>query len=109
METLDSRRICRIEGCKSLGRWSKKVGNKIYRGSLCDRHHRKEYHMEYQKRKFQRRFKDRGLCNKCSLCGWIGPCDIHKKEQGGQYNMKNVISICPNCHRLVHLGKIPSP
>lgn len=46
----------------------------------------------------------------CSLCGWDkGTCDIHhingrKIENANRHD--NLSCICPNCHRLVHEGKI---
>ena len=104
MNILDSRRICRIEGCECIGRWSKRVKDKIYRSSLCDKHHRKEYHMETARLKAKERFKLKGLNEKCMLCGWKGPCDVHRKDPIGTYNMENMISTCPNCHRLIHRG-----
>jgi hypothetical protein len=45
--------------------------------------------------------------SKCSSCGWDGPCDKHRVvagKDGGRYVASNVISLCPNCHRLTHLG-----
>lgn len=39
----------------------------------------------------------------CSLCGWNGPCEKHRKlpaRVGGQYVAGNVIVVCPNCHKL---------
>ena len=45
----------------------------------------------------------------CWHCGWDGPCDIHRIKsgsQGGQYEDKNVVVLCPNCHRLVHRNLI---
>lgn len=43
--------------------------------------------------------------NKCSICSWIGPCDIHRKIPGflgGKYTFENIMVVCPNCHRLEH-------
>lgn len=46
----------------------------------------------------------------CSHCGWKeGTCDIHhingrKIENANRHD--NLSCICPNCHRLVHEGKI---
>lgn len=47
--------------------------------------------------------------NKCELCGWEGVCDRHRKisgKNGGKYTKDNVIVVCPNCHRMIHLGVI---
>jgi len=107
IKIFDSRKICRIEGCNNLGRWSKRIRNKIYRASLCDKHHTKRYGMERSpasRRKSKEKFKDRGLDTKCMICGWEGPCDVHRKDPIGTYNMENMMSSCPNCHRLIHRG-----
>ncbi len=49
---------------------------------------------------------------KCSRCGWDeGVCDIHHinpKNNGGTDDHTNLTYICPNCHRLAHMGKILS-
>lgn len=49
----------------------------------------------------------------CSSCGWVlGSRDIHHIEnfdpKNVQYSnrMENLIPLCPNCHRLVHEGKL---
>lgn len=46
----------------------------------------------------------------CFNCGWdAGVCDIHHiRGRGGPdpHNHKNLTYLCPNCHRLVHSGKI---
>ena len=50
--------------------------------------------------------------NKCTICGWDGPCDTHRiipGKDGGKYVKGNVISICPNCHRLIHRGLLSLP
>ena len=42
----------------------------------------------------------------CVLCGWSGPCDHHRivfGKDGGEYTKGNVLEVCPNCHRLIHL------
>ena len=47
---------------------------------------------------------------KCSICGWDkGTCDIHHingKKIDNFNDHNNLTYICPNCHRLVHEGKI---
>lgn len=46
----------------------------------------------------------------CSKCGWNeSTCDLHhingrKIENANNHN--NISLLCPNCHRLVHTGKI---
>jgi len=42
--------------------------------------------------------------NKCVICGWTGPCDKHRLEKKNGYIVLNVVSLCPNCHRLLHRG-----
>lgn len=43
---------------------------------------------------------------KCSLCGWNeAQCDVHHilpKKDNGSNEMKNLICVCPNCHRKLH-------
>ena len=43
--------------------------------------------------------------NKCEACGWIGQCHRHRIKQGkdgGKYTPKNVIILCPTCHKRLH-------
>ena len=44
----------------------------------------------------------------CQICGWDkASCDMHRivaGKDGGVYKIGNIISLCPNCHRLVHKG-----
>lgn len=46
----------------------------------------------------------------CSNCGWdLAPCDIHhivEQRHGGSDDHDNLTLLCPNCHRLAHVGKI---
>jgi hypothetical protein len=48
----------------------------------------------------------------CSCCGWLVEgvsCDIHhinEKKNGGTDEHTNLTYVCPNCHRLIHSGKI---
>lgn len=50
----------------------------------------------------------------CSSCGWYVEgvtCDLHHilpRSQGGTDEHANIAHICPNCHRMVHSGKIKS-
>lgn len=48
--------------------------------------------------------KNRIPNNQCEICKWVGPCDRHRIQFGGDYIVQNVVSLCPNCHRLFHLG-----
>lgn len=46
----------------------------------------------------------------CSICGWNeAACDIHhiqSKKQGGTDDHTNLSYVCPNCHRMIHSGKL---
>jgi len=91
---------CRVDGCNN---------NRLSRGNgtyhiYCTKHHKQKYGMVYASSKDKRK---RAFSNdECVLCGWSGPCDRHRLEMGkdgGKYIKGNVISLCPNCHRLLHL------
>ena len=47
---------------------------------------------------------------KCFYCGWKkDKCDIHHivpRSKGGTDEYKNLTIACPNCHRLIHKGKL---
>lgn len=51
--------------------------------------------------------------DKCMRCGWSeGTCDAHhiqQRSKGGDHKISNAVILCPNCHRLVHNGKISNP
>jgi 5-methylcytosine-specific restriction endonuclease McrA len=42
----------------------------------------------------------------CANCGWdLGPRDVHHIQmvsRGGKNSQENLITLCPNCHRLSH-------
>lgn len=43
---------------------------------------------------------------KCVVCGWDKDnCDLHAID-GGKVVVGNLVSLCPNCHRLLHKGKL---
>ena len=90
-----TRGICDIEGC---GR--RQVSKGLHRGKqrydiYCTAH---------------RQLEVQGLplsmnVDKCSVCGWVGPCDKHRivaGKDGGEYTEDNIIIVCPNCHRDYH-------
>lgn len=110
MERVDSFRKCEKEGCTNLGDVNKVINNRVYRAKLCTRHKREKYGMSKKSNspssnlKSSEKFKMRGHCDSCSCCGWKGPCDIHRPVAQGPYNLENMISLCPNCHRMVHRG-----
>ncbi|MDO8641372.1 MAG: HNH endonuclease signature motif containing protein [Nitrosarchaeum sp.] len=45
----------------------------------------------------------------CVICGWNeSSCDIHhivSLNRGGQNQIDNIIIVCPNCHRVIHVEK----
>ena len=96
---------CSIEGCKNLAKkncltWIDAKGNKCVRKGnpylpMCNSHTDQRVYGT----------------DKCILCGWNkARCDKHRLKvisKSGKrpgYYKANVISLCPNCHRLVHLG-----
>ena len=113
MERIDSFSKCKIDGCNNLGEVLGVINHKVYRRKFCTKHKRLKYGLPKQynrnNEKSKDRFKKRGLDKKCMICGWDGPCDIHRKEPQGSYNMKNMIATCPNCHRLLSRDIIQLP
>lgn len=95
------RQKCNIEGCNNLQMYNK---NGTYR-LICNKHHREKYGIS--KGNWTQRLKEQIDNNKkCSNCGWEGPCDRHRivmGKHGGDYTQDNVMILCPNCHRLLHL------
>ena len=108
---MNNRPKCIIEGCNNnaKSRGHNKAGNITF-SKLCSSHHNKKYGLPNSSR--QRRYwKKRKLFpnNECTLCKWVGPCDRHRikmGKDGGGYVLGNVIILCPNCHRLLHLGRL---
>lgn len=93
-----TRPICRIDGCKALGRNRGKHHGKTYYDSLCDKHHRLRCGGAIWHRKSIEN-------NKCEKCGWNKAyCDRHRIDKEKGYYKENVIVLCPNCHRLISLG-----
>jgi len=94
---------CSFNGCNNpAATHSTKNGKKYYR-KLCEVHHKQKYGMPRHGVDGKEAFKN----NKCSLCGWDkAPCDRHRIKcgsDGGRYEKGNVIIVCPNCHRAIHL------
>lgn len=52
----------------------------------------------------------RRLALPCSQCGWSeAHCDTHHirgRKVADPHNHRNLCLLCPNCHRLAHIGKI---
>ena len=90
---------CIIDNCNNIkmskGRDGK--GRKKYK-KLCSTHYKLK----------QGRIHSLNIL-KCSICHWEGPCDKHRivyGVNGGRYISGNVVILCPNCHRLLHMGKL---
>ena len=90
------RDICSVEGCNSLVH---RRGKNSYR-TVCCTHHKKKYGMKTGSGYASSRYNTIPN-NKCSRCGWEGPCDRHRIAKG-PYAKENVITLCPNCHRIEH-------
>ena len=103
-------KTCFYPECNNIARWSKKIDYKLYRGKYCDKHHHEVYNMKHhliRKRKGSQQLRKQGFGMKCEICGWEKEkCDIHRKDPGGSYTGENVITLCPNCHRLAHIQYI---
>lgn len=100
---------CSIAGCNNNALRNGNPGKKgqIYYHPLCTKHHKAKYGMSYEG-SFTRKRRDFPN-EKCVLCDWEGPCDRHRLlmgSDGGEYSKGNVIILCPNCHRLLHKGKL---
>src|SRR4051794_10203491 len=98
MKSAGDRPKCASSNCMNLARHKGLTAQgRIRYGTTCHACHRKaETSMKY------------GLNNStCQLCGWDkAPCDRHRFDPSLGYVRGNVISLCPNCHRLVTLGQI---
>ena len=98
MEKRYPRPLCQVEGCTNLARKHRKSFRKY-----CARHYCEKYGISLSNSKMRK--KEKIDNSKCSLCGWVGPCHRHRKTlgvYGGEYTQENVISVCPNCHCLIH-------
>jgi len=96
------RKICKTKGCKRLQRRKGIVNGKDTYGTVCDLHRK-------TKNAFVKEFFNKQSIpnKKCSNCSWSkASCDRHRKIAANGYTKKNVIILCPNCHRLKHLKLI---
>lgn len=105
-------KYCQIVGCGKEAEKIKK-GDKIYFRKCCSKHewHKYKRKQDSSKKKIKDyKNEDEINFNKCMICGWDkAKCDIHRIKEGkdgGKYEKKNVVILCPNCHRLVHRGII---
>lgn len=50
------------------------------------------------------------LLQPCAICGWNKTsCDVHHiipVSNGGKNEITNLITLCPNCHRMIHRNLI---
>ncbi len=108
-----SKRICIVDGCNWLGSSRRRSDGSIARSKTCLRHKidgTPRYVLVGRKvgtrsKKRLREYLEKKFNSKCQLCGWNGPCDLHRKVsgcEGGKYTRENTMLICPNCHRLKH-------
>jgi len=105
MKTHDDRRKCTIDGCNNLGEWDSIKHCKVYRRRLCSNHRmnlKKNINGIGRNSYVREKFKE-VKCGECEYCGWKGPCDCHRPNEG-RYTRDNMRSACPNCHRLISKG-----
>ena len=46
----------------------------------------------------------RWIKDRCEICSYTDALDVHRivpKNEGGEYTIDNVITLCPNCHALI--------
>lgn len=104
------RPLCENDDCFNLSmtRGRKKDGSFKY-DKLCTKHHRIKYGMKQNGHKYSGTELDGFTKKHCQRCGWNESyCDIHRiknGKDGGKYELKNIIILCPNCHRIEHQGK----
>lgn len=83
---------CEISGCTNKQTLSHRRGGKTYYHRVCSTHRKRQ---------------DIRVSDTCVICCWRGPCDTHRivpGQYGGRYVAGNMLTICPNCHRLIHSG-----
>lgn len=95
-----NRRKCSMAGCNNIA-MSKGYDSrgKLKLRKYCSTHHKLS----------NGRCPEGMQATSCSVCNWLGPCDRHRilfGMDGGRYRQGNVVILCPNCHRLVHLGEL---
>ena len=65
---------------------------------------------EYQKLKYIHQIKEEFCTGRCQICGFSNcTMDAHHikpVKDDGETTIDNLIFVCPNCHRLIHTGKI---
>jgi hypothetical protein len=93
------RPTCQEEGCGRRARNKGLYKGKRRYGRFCEQHHKG---VSTRWRFDQEEQIDN---TSCSRCGWDrAPCDRHRVDPTKGYVRENVKVLCPNCHRLEHLG-----
>lgn len=104
MTKIFDRKTCIFPGCTKLSRNKGKYKGKVRYDCYCEVHHRMKYKNDNAISEYMldRRKIDN---SKCSVCGWDkAPCDRHRIKHDEGYKPENILVLCPNCHRLIHLG-----
>lgn len=96
---MNIRKKCKIKDCNRLGRNKGFYKGETRYDNVCELHHRVNRKIYY--------FKKQNIKNKkCKICGWDkAPCDRHRKNPSLGYIKRNVIILCPNCHRIEEYKK----
>lgn len=103
---------------QSLKAYWKNNPDKIRRGEIASKNAAKGTKGKYNRKpkniynlssRTRRKIMQR-LNTKCCRCAWgEGSCDIHHfygRKGNDPHNHSKICCICPNCHRLVHEGKV---
>ncbi len=96
---------CTVLGC------DKDAANPVC-GKLCEEHRifnaKEAKRIKNRKNRKRKRFSKKPSWKNsypCWICGWNqATCDQHRLvagKDGGIYSIDNVVSLCPNCHRVV--------
>lgn len=102
MDIIDNKKKCIIIGCNNVGEWDKIRNLRVYRRRLCGNHRNNLKKNNTGRHSYVREnFKDI-KCGECEYCGWKGPCDCHRPNEG-RYTLDNMRAACPNCHRLISM------
>lgn len=106
IKPVDNFKKCTIENCNNLGEFDKEVNGRVYRRKICSTHRVRTGRKTSGRYAYAREKFKSEKCHSCEYCGWVGPCDVHRPvshEFGGKYEIGNMRSACPNCHRLISM------
>ncbi len=101
---------CKLDGCNNLAMMKNKLKNGEWGfDRLCGTHHRLKYKMKLRPNdEYSQTGLKKLIVKPCERCGWNKSCcDLHRKingKDGGKYVLDNVMVLCPNCHRIEHIG-----